>query len=63
VKQINECAAFIFSIGLLDADDPEDFHTKLASVKNVWDSKEQEYLPIGKSPKFHDYILNKVSVH
>lgn len=28
----------------------------------MWDRKEQEYLPLGTAPKFHDYILKRVSV-
>ena len=45
--------------GLLDAD--QDFEAKLNSLKEVWDSREGQYLPHGVAPKFHDYILERVS--
>jgi hypothetical protein len=46
--------------GLLDAD--EDFQAKLNSLKEVWESRENQYLPHGIAPKFHDYILERVSI-
>ena len=49
-------------IGLVDANDVDDFHIKFASLKELWDSREQEYLPIGATAKFHDYILERVSL-
>ena len=58
---LNSVLFTVFCIGLLDADDPDDFRARLSSVKDVWDQREQEYLPRGTKPKFHDYILNRVS--
>ena len=49
-------------IGHLDADDCNDFTRKLQSIKDVWDLREKQYLPIGTTPKFHEYIIGKVSV-
>lgn len=54
---------FIFEIiGLVDANGVDDFHVKLASLKELWDSREQQYLPHGATPKFHDYIFQRVSL-
>ena len=43
-------------VGLVDADSADDFRTKLLTVKELWNSKEQQYLPIGVVPTFYDYI-------
>jgi sirohydrochlorin ferrochelatase len=45
--------------GLVDAD--QDIEAKLHSLKEVWDNMESQYLPQGITPKFHDYILERVS--
>ena len=47
--------------GLLDADDQQDFLSKLTNVKLFWNNREKQYLPSGTNPKFFQYIFEKVS--
>ena len=47
-------------IGLLDAETDEEFLAQLESFKDVWNQREKEHLPAGKSPQFHGYISSKV---
>ncbi len=49
-----------FYIGLVDADNEEDFITKLMTLKDIWNSKEQEFLARGGAPKFYNYIMERV---
>ena len=46
----------------MDADDEDDFISKLASLKDIWNSKEQEFLAIEGAPKFYKYIMERVSI-
>ena len=45
----------------MDADDEHDFITKLVALKEIWNSKEQEFLVCGSVPKFYNYIMERVS--
>ena len=54
------CMHWSIAKGLLDADDEDDLRAKLLSLKEVWNSNEQQYLPEGKAPKFYEYINEKV---
>ena len=38
----------------------EEFLAQLKSFKDVWNQREKEHLPAGKSPQFHGYISSKV---
>lgn len=48
------------SIGLVDANDTNDFERKLSEVKEPWNVKEKKYIPKGCPPVFFDYIVGKV---
>ena len=52
----------MYFVGLVDAEDSDDFQVKLQSIKDVWDLREKQYLPKGMTPKFYKYISGKVSV-
>ena len=47
--------------GLVDANNADDFRSKLLTVKELWNAKEQQYLPAGVVPTFYDYIAARVS--
>ena len=47
-------------IGLVDANNADDFRAKLLTVKESWNAKEQQYLPTGFVATFYDYIVARV---
>jgi hypothetical protein len=47
-------------IGLVDADNEEDLITKLMTLKDIWNSREQEFLASGGAPTFYNYITERV---
>ena len=48
--------------GLVDAETEEEFLAQLESFKDVWNAREKQHLSASQSPKFHDYISNKVMI-
>lgn len=48
-------------IGLVDAENADDFRAKLLTVQELWNAKEQQYLPTGVVATFYDYIAARVS--
>ncbi|CAB4040557.1 Hypothetical predicted protein [Paramuricea clavata] len=48
--------------GLVDANNADDFMTKLLTVKESWNAKEQQYLPTGTNATFYDYIAERAEM-